>query len=165
MKKKILDVGCGDRKVKGAVGIDIAKLPGVDVVQDLNKYPWPFKDNTFDEVYLNEVIEHLENTVKAMEEIYRILKKGGKLHIRVVYWNHMHSDSDPTHVRKFNEVTWEFFTGKRKTYYTHAKFRMEKFQFTYDPHARRMFRSEWLMRRLAYFICNIIDGMRLNLVK
>lgn len=163
--KKILDVGCGDRKVGGAIGIDIAKLPGVDIVHDLNKFPWPFKNNTFDEVYMLEVIEHLENTVKVMEEIYRILKKGGKLQIRVVYWNHMHSASDPTHIKKFNEVTWEFFTGKRKMYYTSAVFKLKKFEFTYDSLARKIFRSRWLMRRLSYFLCNIIDGMRITLEK
>jgi SAM-dependent methyltransferase len=161
----ILDVGCGDAKVEGAIGIDCANLPGVDVVHDLNIYPWPFDDGIFDEIYMNEIIEHLPDTIKVMEEVFRLLKPGGKLHIRVVYWNHRHSISDPQHVTFFNEVTWEFFTGKRKKYYTKAVFKMEKFKFTYDSLARRIFRNEKLMKKLSYFLCNIIDGMQLTLVK
>ena len=161
-----LDVGCGDAKVEGAIGLDCVGLPGVDVVHDLNQYPWPFENDSFDEIYLNEVIEHLPNTIKVMEEIYRICKPTGKVHIRVVYWNHMHSISDPQHVSFFNETTWEFFTGKRKKYYTKAAFKMERLEFTYDAFANRIFfRQKWLMRRLAYFLCNIIDGMRVTLVK
>jgi len=65
--KKILDVGCGTAKVKGAIGLDIAPLPGVDVVHDLNKFPWPFENGTFDEIYMLDVIEHLDDTIGVME--------------------------------------------------------------------------------------------------
>ncbi|MFC1504033.1 methyltransferase domain-containing protein [Spirochaetota bacterium] len=166
---KILDVGCGDAKIQrdGAdvIGVDCVQLPGVDVVHDLNKYPWPFENDSFDEIHMKEIIEHLPNTIKVMEEIHRILKPSGSVHIRVIYWNHRHSISDPQHVSFFNEVTWEFFTGKRKGYYTKVQFSMERFEFTYDKKARRIFRSEKLMRFLSYFLCNVIDGMRLTLVK
>ena len=164
--KKILDVGCGDAKVKGSIGIDSIKLPGVDIVHDLNKYPWPFKKETFDEIYMLNVIEHLPDTIKVMEEVYRILKKGGKVHIVTVYWNHRHSVTDPQHVSFFNELTWDFFTGKRKDYYTKARFKMEKFKFTYDKAASIIFLNiKPLMRLMSYFLCNIIDGMHLTLVK
>lgn len=164
--KKILDVGCGDAKVKGSIGIDSIKLPGVDIVHNLNNYPWPFKKETFDEIYMLNIIEHLPDTIKVMEEVYRILKKGGKVHIVTVYWNHRHSVTDPQHVSFFNELTWDFFTGKRKDYYTKARFKMEKFKFTYDKAASIIFLNiKPLMRLMSYFLCNIIDGMHLTLVK
>ncbi|MEI6079326.1 MAG: class I SAM-dependent methyltransferase [bacterium] len=162
---KILDVGCGDAKVKGAIGIDCAKLPDVDVVHDLSKYPWPFEDNSFDEIYMNNIIEHLPNTIKVMEEVHRILKKGGLLRIQVVYWNHMHSVSDPQHVTFFSEHSWDFFTGKRKGYYTNFKFDMVELNYIYDEYAKKFFRSEWLMKRLAYFLCNVKQGMNVILKK
>ena len=37
----------------------------------------PFEDNTFDAVMCNHVMEHVENDIKAMKEIYRVLKPGG----------------------------------------------------------------------------------------
>jgi len=63
----ILDVGCGTAKINGAIGIDRAKLPGVDIVHDLNDLPWPFENDSFDEVYMNDIIEHLDDTIKVME--------------------------------------------------------------------------------------------------
>lgn len=69
---KILDVGCGTAKIKGAIGIDRIKLDGVDIVHDLNKFPWLFKDKTFDEIYMNDIIEHLDDTIKVMEECCRL---------------------------------------------------------------------------------------------
>ncbi len=162
---KILDVGCGTNKKDGAIGIDRAELPGVDVVHDLNSYPWPFADDSFDEIYMMDIIEHLDNTIKAMEEVHRLLKKGGKLHIRVVYWNHIYAFSDPTHVRFFSEKSFEFFTGKRRSYYTKAQFKMEKLEFTYDMNSKRIFRKEWLMKILSRYLCNMIDGMEGTLVK
>lgn len=163
--KKILDVGCGTSKKEGAIGLDIVQLEGVDVVHDLDSYPWPFESNSFDDIYMLDVIEHLENPVKGIEECYRILKENGNLHIRVVYWNHKYSFSDPTHKHYFSEVSWEFFTGNRRSYYTNSKFNMTSFKYTYDFKARKYFRSEWLMRKLSHFLCNIIDGMQLTLQK
>lgn len=166
-KEMILDVGCGDAKVKGAIGMDIARLPGVDVVHDLNKFPWPFKDGSFDKIYLNNLIEHLPDTIKVMEEVHRILKKGGILHIEVVYWNHRHSVSDPQHVKFFNEHSWEFFIGKRKTYYTKAQFsEMSMFKWQYDPRYKWVFLGiKPLLHVAGIFLCNIRAGMIVELKK
>jgi len=47
LKKKKLHLGCGKIIKEGYVNLDIQKLPGVDVIHDLNKFPYPFKDNSF----------------------------------------------------------------------------------------------------------------------
>ncbi len=46
------------------------------VIGDITK-SLPFKDNDFDSVYLGEIIEHLWEPKKLLEEVHRILKKGG----------------------------------------------------------------------------------------
>jgi len=124
---KILYVRCGTAKIKGAIGIDRIKLDGVYIVHDLNKFPWSLKEESFDDIYMNDIIEHLDDTIKVMEECYRLLKPQGRIHIRTAYWNHKYAFSDPTHVRFFSEISFEFFTGKRRNYYTNAKFKLEKF--------------------------------------
>lgn len=162
---KILDAGCGTAKVEDAIGIDRFRLPGVNIVYDLNRVPWPFKDESFDEIYLNDIIEHLTDTIKIMEECYRLLKNGGELHIRVVYWNHRYAFSDPTHVIFFSETSFDFFTGKRRNYYSKAKFEIDTFEYIYDSTAKRLFLSKKLMNYLSHFLCNIKQGMKITLIK
>ena len=84
MKK--LNLGCG-RDIKKSnkeeiwINLDQFKLKGVDVAHNLDKTPWPFKSNYFDEIYARDVIEHLKDLFKTMKEIHRISKKNGRFYI------------------------------------------------------------------------------------
>ena len=49
--------------------------PIADVKADICDLP--FKDNTYDVVFCNHVLEHISDDKKAMQELYRVLKKGG----------------------------------------------------------------------------------------
>jgi len=49
--------------------------PIADVKADICDLP--FEDNTFDVVFCNHVLEHIEDDKKAMSELYRVLKPGG----------------------------------------------------------------------------------------
>ncbi len=49
--------------------------PIADIKMDIQQMP--IKDETYDVVMCNHVLEHVENDIKAMKEIYRVLKKGG----------------------------------------------------------------------------------------
>ena len=51
--------------------------PMADVKADICDLP--FKDVTFDLILCNHVLEHIPDDIKAMEELYRVLKKGGTL--------------------------------------------------------------------------------------
>lgn len=158
-----IDIGCGDRKTEDAVGVDVCMLPGVDVVHDLNSFPYPFKNKSFDRVVMNNIIEHLDDPIRVMQEVYRILAPGGVVHIEVVYWNHRHSASDPQHKHMFNEHSWEFFTGSRKQYYTDFAFELVSLVFQYDYRLR--FLPNGLKRFLGIFLCNVIAGMVVELRK
>lgn len=37
----------------------------------------PFEDNTFDVIFCNHVLEHVDDDNKAMSELYRVMKPGG----------------------------------------------------------------------------------------
>ena len=83
MKK--LNLGSGKDIKQGWVNLDSAKLPGVDVVHDIEKLPLPFKDSEFDEILCQDVLEHIEY-IPILKDIHRILKMGGKLKIRVPHF-------------------------------------------------------------------------------
>lgn len=107
-----LNLGCG-RKVKiGFLNVDGAKLPGVDVVHNLNRYPWPFPDNSFSLIEAEHVIEHLDDFIRAMKELHRITKKGGTIYIEVPYFNSVGMFRDPTHKTFFAYSTFNYFTEK-----------------------------------------------------
>ncbi|MEF2944483.1 MAG: class I SAM-dependent methyltransferase, partial [Phocaeicola dorei] len=48
-----------------------------DYVRNMNVLDIPFKENSFDIVLCNHVLEHIENDQKAMQELYKVLKKTG----------------------------------------------------------------------------------------
>jgi SAM-dependent methyltransferase len=77
-----LDLGCGTTKKEGFIGVDSRQFPGVDVVHDLTT-PWPWKDDTVDEVFCNHFLEHLgpKDRIHFANELWRVLKKGAKAQI------------------------------------------------------------------------------------
>jgi ubiquinone/menaquinone biosynthesis C-methylase UbiE len=108
MKNK-LNIGCGKDIREDYVNLDIAKLPDVDVVCDIDNNPLPFDDNTFEKVVCNDVLEHVE-TAKVLREIHRVTKEGGTVEIRVPHFTSANNFIDPTHKKNFSFRTFNFFT-------------------------------------------------------
>ena len=82
-KKVIINFGCGTTTMKGAINVDGIKTPNVDKVVNFEEFPYPFKSNSIDEIHAYFVLEHLDDHLGAVKEMYRILKKGGMLYVRV----------------------------------------------------------------------------------
>jgi SAM-dependent methyltransferase len=105
-----LDIACGQNKQPGFKGVDIAALPGVDFVWDLEKFPWePFKDNSVDEVYCSHYIEHTPDLISFMNEVWRICKDGAKVTFIAPYYTSIRAWQDPTHKRAISEATFFYF--------------------------------------------------------
>ena len=107
--KKILDLGCGNQKKIGAIGIDINPVTKADIIHDLNIFPYPFEKSTFEEIYVDNVIEHLDNIMKVMEEIHRISKPDGSVVIKVPYFRSRYAFNDPTHYHFFSVDAFTYF--------------------------------------------------------
>lgn len=106
---RIADLGCGSKKMPGSVGIDIHPYPGVDIVLDLNKTPWPISNGEFDKVIASHVIEHVQDMVPFMREIHRILKPGGTVVVYTPHFSSVNSWTDPTHVRHLSARWYRSF--------------------------------------------------------
>lgn len=138
-----LDVACGANKTPGFFGVDIAKTKDVDAVWDLEKFPWPFPDNSVDEIVCNHYIEHTKDLIAFMNELYRIMVPGGTAIIRAPYYNSMRSWQDPTHTRSISEATFLYYNqdwlkaNRLDHYPIKANF---DFSYGYD------FAPDWAMR-------------------
>ena len=108
---KILDVGCGNKKREGSIGIDSNPKTQADVIHDLNRFPYPFEENQFEEIYVTHCIEHLDNVIAVMEELHRIGKSGCRVIIEAPYFSGQDAFSDPTHKHFFTSRSFDYFTG------------------------------------------------------
>lgn len=164
----ILDLGCGTEKTEGAVGIDAVPLAGVDVVHDLNLFPYPFSDGSFDEIIVNMVLEHLDDTLAVMTEIHRLLRQGGVVRVRVPYYTSTDAFSDPTHKRFFTEKTFLYFTEAfRWNFYTKTRFLLVDLQLrnNKDTVYQRLRNLIPLKSLLKYFLNNMYDEIYVVLQK
>jgi len=119
--KRSLDLGCGRKKVPGTVGVDRHAVEGVDVIQDLDRYPYPFRTGSFDEIHARHVIEHVESVVCFMAELHRIAREGATIHIHTPHYSYTGSWRDPTHRRHFSCYSFEYFeAGHPADYYAGA---------------------------------------------
>jgi predicted O-methyltransferase YrrM len=111
-KKKgiLLDLGCRDRKEPNWVGIDGTKRPGVDVVHDLEKFPYPIQSGSCLTIKAAHVAEHISPRLffKWMDEMWRMLKVGGQFVLSAPYAGSLGFWHDPTHVCHLTEVTFQF---------------------------------------------------------
>lgn len=133
-----VNLGAGGDIRPGFVNHDLVSLPGIDVTWNLNIYPWPWANESVDELVVKDVLEHLHDFMAAMEEIYRILKPGGVAKVKVPYWNGWPCHADPTHRRGFHELTFRFFDPtspycQERYYYSHARFTIDREAFVLAP--------------------------------
>lgn len=120
-----LDVGCGINKYPGAIGIDRNPRSRADVVCDLDRFPYPFRDNSFQSLRAVHVIEHLSDVIRAMEEFHRIVGPSGRVFIVTPHYTDFSSFCDPTHRWHLNSFSFRYFGENHGGfgYYSSARFR------------------------------------------
>jgi len=126
MKKIILNLGCGKTRIPNSLGVDIRKIGDyVDIIHNLDVLPYPFKSRSVSEIHLYHVLEHIHEPLKKMEELYRILKLGGIVYLRVPHFSSMGAFSDITHIRPFGYTSFGVLEkSDYHYYYSRAKFKI-----------------------------------------
>ena len=139
MEKKLikLNIGCGNDKRKGYIGVDVDKNTSADVVASALKLP--FEENSVDTIHSSHLVEHFDSTEvkKFFAEIYRVLKKGAKAFLKVdTDWTKkILLSKDPTHkhrysVRELKKILQQFDFSeskvKRKIYFIERKYLRNK---------------------------------------
>lgn len=104
-----VNLGCGTQPLEGWVNVDIASIPGVDVVHDLDVFPWPLPDGAAGEVRAFDVFEHVNDPLGFMAECWRVMAVGAELLIHTAHWQTENSYTDPTHKRFCTERTFDYW--------------------------------------------------------
>jgi len=119
-----LNLGCGQFPKKGYVNLDIYPDAKADIFHDLNKFPYPFKDNSFSLIEADHVLEHLHNPLQVIKECHRILMQGGKLIIKAPHFSRGFSHSD--HKRGFDITLPYYFNLEFKGGYVGVEYKLKK---------------------------------------
>lgn len=138
---RVLDVGGGARFQKWLAPyknyfinclyetMDVDPTSGADIIGDIHHIPLP--DNSVPGIICHSVLEHVEDPLRAMAELKRILAPGGKIfmYIPSVYPYHARHGVYPDYWRFFDDTVQLLFKGfrnieimKRGGYFTALSF-------------------------------------------
>ena len=109
-----LDIGCGTRKQEGFIGVDIKDFPGVDHVMDAGSDPWPWENDSVDEIWCSHFLEHLtaQQRIHFVNEAWRVLKVGAKATIITPHWSSNRAYGDLTHQWPPVSEMWYMYLNK-----------------------------------------------------
>jgi SAM-dependent methyltransferase len=137
-----LDLGCGNSKRPGFVGLD--QFPGeqVDHVLDLTADPFPFPDDSVDEVFSAHFLEHIEEPNHVFSEIGRVCRDGA----RIEFWTPYAWTNEAFLYGHLHGITEEMWTH---------------LGLTHRDLYSAMLRGHWLLRRFIFVIDQaVIDDLR-----
>ena len=111
-----LNLGCGNKLLKGYINLDKFNYYKCDVTHDLEKFPYPFKNDSINEILLSHVLEHIgqqpDTFINIIKELYRICANNALIIINVPHPRHEDFLSDPTHVRPITVLGLSLFDQK-----------------------------------------------------
>jgi SAM-dependent methyltransferase len=164
----ILDFGCGDGQTVNAYrqagfqafGADLLiEHPGewLRVIDSGSGYRIPFPDDTFDFVYSNSVLEHVDDLHPVLAEMRRVLKPGGaSLHLFPPRWRpiepHVFVPFGGVLQRRWWLLLWAF-VGVRNSFQTRLGYRQTATSNFRYLHQKTFYRTTQELNRLfgGYF--------------
>ena len=136
-----LELACGNFKEEGWIGVDIRPTEKTDVVFDLLTFPWPWDDESVDEIRCDHFVEHIPLADNAegkdlffcfFDEIWRILKPGGTAQITAPYYTSYRAWQDPTHRRPIVDHSFLYVNLATRVEWNVDHYPVEAdFEFTY----------------------------------
>ena len=106
-----LNLGCGNLRKSGYIGVDISPSTDVDIRCDVSEFLKKLPDHCVKAVYSRMFFEHLsgEQLGQLIKEIDRVLVAGGTLEVTVPHFTNPYQYADPTHRSSFAVHTFDYF--------------------------------------------------------
>ena len=101
-----LNLGANDRAFPGFLSVDI--VPPADQIADLTQ-TWPWSDSSVEEIIAFDVFEHLPDKRHTMNELWRVLKPGGRATVEVPTISGVGACCDPTHNSLWSAGDFEYY--------------------------------------------------------
>jgi len=106
-----LNLGCERDIRKGFINVDIRKFKGVDVIHDLNKFPYPFGSSSITYIHSRNCFEQLDDMDKVTDELYRICDDEAIIDLEVFHFSSVMAFNS-THKTFFNINSMRHFKSK-----------------------------------------------------
>lgn len=105
-----LDLGSGPTPHDGFTGVDKYDAGPDGILADLTVFPWPFDDESVDEVHCSHYIEHAPRELWCafVDELYRVLKPGARATIIHPNLKSSRAFQDPWHVDFIPAERWAY---------------------------------------------------------
>lgn len=108
-----LNLGCGSKIIDGYVNVESCDYFEADKSCDLEKFPYPFKDDSVDEILMSHTLERLgqnpDTFNRVIKELYRICKNNAIINIHVLHFRHDSFASNPMNVRPITPLGLSFY--------------------------------------------------------
>ncbi len=128
---RILNIGCG-KDTYGTDFIDLYPQRPEVVKCDMELGKLPYENDVFDEIIASHVLEHVRNLFPLMEELHRVLKRGGLLKVWVPHASDMGAFGHPDHKRFFTVNTFRhFMENEYDNQYSKARFELIKVRLNF----------------------------------
>jgi len=154
-----LNLGCGPDYRVGYVNVDYRHDVKTDLDSDLCEFPWPWENDSVDDILMWHVLEHLPDTERTLREIHRVLKLGGRFYGQVPFCRSELSYAEPTHVKHFDWIT---FKAMERYGFRVVKSEPVAFNVTWRHTLRNLIPFR---RSLSHLLWNMFDAVNFELVK
>jgi predicted SAM-dependent methyltransferase len=155
-----LNLGCGKDIRQNYINLDIVDYGG-NMVHDINKFPYPFEDDTFEEIYASHVLEHLDNFHQVVTELYRISKPGALIIVYAPFFLNTKYFGEPDHKIPFSIRTfdnYEYYQNRKLKFYERWKLNHRtnyESKVKFEILEKRFITSHFAVLKWLDFILNI----------
>lgn len=143
-----INIGCGDENFKGYYRLDYDNQFKPDKIWNLNKFPYPFKDNTWGEIYTSHVLEHIDDIYAVLYEMFRITKVGGIIHIKMPHHSNGWSKGDFTHKRWANWKSFDSLNDNQVKYKFHYKIVFKRLNYFSEDYPKINLMFQWFINAI-----------------
>ena len=112
-----INLGCGNKRKDGFLGVDAYECDAAELIHDIES-GLPFADSSVDEIWMDNLIEHVRDIPQLMREIHRVGTPRARVTIITPHFTSLSSWRDPTHVHHLSVFSMDHFCKTSVAHYT-----------------------------------------------